>query len=1582
MVKENRSDWVAVEPEFTNTTADDDLPTVKPASTAYQIHQRKNSKRIRNQLVQKGLPTNLAHLTKAISQAFKNLPPVERSVYDDEATNDRFRFNRESHLRDVAVERKKDNARRERDEILVFEGDGRNTRGARKKELKKKDRVEKKKMKKERKHGKKDSNRSKKRKEKKMKKKMKAIVDSDDDVFGTDDEQSSDEDDSDDNYDSNDQAGENETSSSEDSDDSDSDSDAPPKKKAPPRKFSAAVLTRRDKVRQEKVVKEAYIAERQQDLRTEKASQAKKRLDFLLSQSDIFRHFGQVKEDRGKFYGSKAASASSTGTTNTTNRRDCDIDEDEIDPEELQQVDESDATFLTTQPSTIEFGQMRPYQLEGLNWMIRLQENGVNGILADEMGLGKTLQSISVLVYMLEYTESNGPHLIVVPKSTLSNWMAEIKRWAPTLTAIKFHGKKEEREEIARTILQPGQRDEERSWNVCVTTYEVCNLDKQIFNKFAWSYLIIDEAHRLKNEASAFSKTIRTFETRFRLLLTGTPLQNNLHELWALLNFLVPDVFASSAQFDEWFNLDIDDADEKNRLILQLHKILRPFMLRRLKVDVEKSLPPKHETILFTGMSAVQKKLYKDILLRDIGVLQGGQGGGGGGGSHTAILNIVMQLRKCAGHPYLFPKVEDRSLPPLGEHLVHNCGKMVLLDKLLVRLKELGHRVLLFTQMTRLLDILEDYMVMRRFQYCRIDGNTDYEIREDSIDAFNAPNSEKFIFLLSTRAGGLGINLQTADVVILYDSDWNPQADLQAQDRAHRIGQKRPVQVFRLVTEHTIEEKVVERAQQKLKLDAMVVQSGRLKDKDKLSRQDLLEAVRFGADKVFKSKESTITDDDIDLILEAGKKKTQELNEKLMAADKGDMLDFKLDGSGISAQTYEGVDYSKQDFAQVKAAQAQAELMGILDMGKRERRTIANYNENQLYRQQIASKQGAPKIERKKKEIKLPKHLRLPRLDEWQMFDRDALNALQEEEEKSFRELSEELQNVLRGKPSLPSKAEGEDEKPQEELEEKKTPLTMEDVPPLLNSEQQNSKDRFLAEGFSDWGRRHYTVFLRASAKYGRKEFAKIALEVGKPQSAVDEYAGAFWDEDFGKLRFSEKEYDRSVQFIERGEKKIQLVKALETATSTFLSLFDNPWREAEFLFHNCKDKLFTTEEDMHLLCWAHKYGYGQWDAVKMAIRRSPEFRFDYYLRSLPTEVIGKRCEQLMKAAEKDVELMREKASNNKDTLIHTDCLDYRPPIIDLPRFKELKEMRRKEAKVIVQSEMNELESKVEDIENQIEESQNRLKFLQKCSKDMDGNIRSVAQVRDLPESLLPDLANLVAKSGHNGVISVASTFLHEHGNVASKKHLCAKIEDIAKKEKRAQEGDTRAVWHLLPEYMNLLTVTTLRNLRKEKEERQEKMRGSDKKILVESKDKYDTTKQDGAIGPDGKFVTFSEYIGDEEPRSCKKAFTLFCNATRREVKKSLDAKSRRDKNKVNGMLRERWDNLSKDDKEIWKKWEVWDSKRYKRDVVVFQKRPTNLTQGVNQTHDADLKKRKKDNSSAADSKSAFQIPKKKRSIE
>ena len=340
--------------------------------------------------------------------------------------------------------------------------------------------------------------------------------------------------------------------------------------------------------------------------------------------------------------------------------------------------------------------------------------------------LGKTLQSISIIAYMHEFRKIPGPHLVMVPKSTLPNWCNEFKNFCPSIRILRFHGNKDERAAIADLLL-PGRPHSEREWDVVITTYEVVSMERNVLTKIAWKYLIIDEAHRLKNEASQFSQTVRQLNTEYRLLLTGTPLQNNLHELWALLNFLLPDVFESSEQFDDWFNLDVDDTEAKQRIIGQLHKLLRPFMLRRLKVDVEKSLPPKSETILFTGMSTIQKNLYRQVLLRDIDTINGASNNNSQG-SRTAILNIVMQLRKCCNHPYLFPGVEDRTLNPMGDHLYMNCGKMVLLDKLLTKLKQRGHRVLIFSQMTRMLDILEDYLISKEHAYCRIDGNTTYEV--------------------------------------------------------------------------------------------------------------------------------------------------------------------------------------------------------------------------------------------------------------------------------------------------------------------------------------------------------------------------------------------------------------------------------------------------------------------------------------------------------------------------------------------------------------------------------------------------------------------------------------------------------------------------------------------------------------------------------------------------------------------------------------------------------------------------------------------------------------------------------------
>ena len=277
---------------------------------------------------------------------------------------------------------------------------------------------------------------------------------------------------------------------------------------------------------------------------------------------------------------------------------------------------------------------------------------------------------------------------------------------------------------------------------------------------------MIDEAHRIKNEESQFATTVRMLRSRYRLLITGTPLQNNLQELWALLNFLLPDVFSSSDTFDDWFSLDQGDG-AKDNVIKKLHTVLKPFMLRRVKKDVAKDLPPKREVKLYTGLTDMQKNWYTKILSKDASALNAL-----GGPDRVRLLNTLMQLRKVCNHPYLFEGAEPGPPYVNGPHLWENTGKMLLLQKLLPKLKAQGSRVLIFSQMTRMLDILEDYFLLTKVDYCRIDGGTGAEEREAAMDEFNRPKSPKFAFLLSTR-GGLGINLATADIVILYDSDWN-----------------------------------------------------------------------------------------------------------------------------------------------------------------------------------------------------------------------------------------------------------------------------------------------------------------------------------------------------------------------------------------------------------------------------------------------------------------------------------------------------------------------------------------------------------------------------------------------------------------------------------------------------------------------------------------------------------------------------------------------------------------------------------------------------------------------------------------
>lgn len=444
-----------------------------------------------------------------------------------------------------------------------------------------------------------------------------------------------------------------------------------------------------------------------------------KRFRHLLSLTDLFRHFISIraKQDkniqkllRGIDSDSKRKKSISDGTRHNR-KSEKEEDAELMADEEIEGDDDyGDSNFVTESPSYIQHGKLRDYQIQGLNWLIALHENKLSGILADEMGLGKTLQTISFLGHLRYRKGIEGPFLVIVPKSTLDNWRREFAKWTPEVNAIVLHGDKNARQEILQDVIL------EAKFDVLITSYEMVIKEKGTLKRLAWQYIIIDEAHRIKNEASTLSQIIRLFYSKNRLLITGTPLQNNLHELWALLNFLLPDVFGDSEIFDEWFEQNNSEEDQEV-VVQQLHTVLNPFLLRRIKADVEKSLLPKIETNLYVGMTDMQIHWYKSLLEKDIDAVNGVVGKREG---KTRLLNIVMQLRKCCNHPYLFEGAEPGPPYTTDEHLVYNAGKMIVLDKLLHRLKEKGSRVLIFSQMSRLLDILEDYCFFREYEYCRI----------------------------------------------------------------------------------------------------------------------------------------------------------------------------------------------------------------------------------------------------------------------------------------------------------------------------------------------------------------------------------------------------------------------------------------------------------------------------------------------------------------------------------------------------------------------------------------------------------------------------------------------------------------------------------------------------------------------------------------------------------------------------------------------------------------------------------------------------------------------------------------------
>jgi ATP-dependent DNA helicase len=620
--------------------------------------------------------------------------------------------------------------------------------------------------------------------------------------------------------------------------------------------------------------------------------QKQNRLKYLLDQASVYSNFLS-----SKFINNQASEATETESNSS--------------------APQSSKTQVT-QPSLVNGGTLKGYQLEGLEWLVSLYENGLNGILADEMGLGKTLQCISFMAFLRE-KGVYGPFLIAAPLSTLANWESEIKRFAPSLPCLVYHGNKTERAALRQKHFGTGRGKivNPENFPIIITSYEIIMNDKAHLDNFRWKFIIVDEGHRIKNLNCKLIKTLKEFDSANRLLLTGTPLQNNLAELWSLLNFLLPDIFNDLEVFQRWFDVSeiVDDNEnhisEENRvsIISNLHNILRPFLLRRLKVDVEKELPPKKEYIIYCNMSSLQKQYYNAALSRTLSSfietqvqnnldksvpltkkinsssnvkkrarktrfnssLEDVEDGAVSDDKFLESLekeadytfehndddsafltkttvvdnsvkslklqNLFMQLRKICNHPYLFfyPYNIKTDTLKIDDNLIKNCGKMIILDQLLTALIARRHRTLIFSQMTGTMDILEDYLNYRDIPFCRIDGSTSQMDRESEIATFRK-SSKIPVFLLSTRAAGLGINLVAADTVIFYDSDWNPQMDLQAQDRAHRIGQTKPVLVYRLASAESVESKILERASSKRKLEKVVIHKSKFKGIKQLAR--------------------------------------------------------------------------------------------------------------------------------------------------------------------------------------------------------------------------------------------------------------------------------------------------------------------------------------------------------------------------------------------------------------------------------------------------------------------------------------------------------------------------------------------------------------------------------------------------------------------------------------------------------------------------------------------------------------------------------------------------------------------------
>ncbi|RDW58030.1 hypothetical protein BP6252_13441 [Coleophoma cylindrospora] len=519
------------------------------------------------------------------------------------------------------------------------------------------------------------------------------------------------------------------------------------------------------------------------------------------------------------------------------------------DIETFRDLDFEDAVDVNRQPSALEGGELMPYQKSGMNWLLENYHKEKNVILADEMGLGKTIQIISMIASLVKDSPQCWPFLVVTPNSTCPNWRRELKKWAPSIRVVAYYGGRVARDMAMKYELYPGGCKEMRA-HVVVTSYEAPVDDRAFFRKIKWAGMVIDEGQRLKNDANQLYTALTSLRVPFRVLLTGTPLQNNLRELFNLLQFLDPSQNAK--------DLEEEYEDLTNDKIKEVQTLIEPFFLRRTKLQVLKFLPPMGQMIVPVSMSVLQKKLCKSIMAKNPALIKSifGQTNKALRPQERGNLNnILMQLRKVLCHPFMFSSaIEEEAIPEVMERqLIEASSKLQLLEIMLPKLKDRGHRVLIFSQFLNQLDIIEDFLNSLDLPFRRLDGTISALEKQKRIDAFNHPDSDLFAFLLSTRAGGVGINLATADTVIIMDPDYNPHQDIQALSRAHRIGQKKKVLVFQLMTKDSAEEKITQIGRKKMSLDHALIETMGVETEVPIDLESIL---KHGAEALFNDDDS------------------------------------------------------------------------------------------------------------------------------------------------------------------------------------------------------------------------------------------------------------------------------------------------------------------------------------------------------------------------------------------------------------------------------------------------------------------------------------------------------------------------------------------------------------------------------------------------------------------------------------------------------------------------------------------------------------------------------------------------------